>query len=636
MAKQKRSESKSRRSSSAAARVEAVAKKDEASWLSPAAIRETVESVIIAFVLAFLFRTFEAEAFVIPTGSMAPTLMGKNKDLECPMCNYRYQVSASDRHNSDIASKVYHGTCPMCRFTADLAPGNPEHQSYPTYDGDRILVAKFPYEFADPKPWDVVVFKYPGDATMNYIKRLVGLPGETIRIHRGDLWIHEPDDPEDHFEIARKPPEKLLAMLQPVYDNDYAPTITGRLGWPARWTRKEGPGENPWTNEDLSSFEIDGSAKGEAWIVYQHRVPTPEQWQTLESSGKKRADKSLQNDVKPQLITDFTAYNTSDNDQTGNVPPTLIQRGYGQHWVGDLAVQFELVSKSAGGKVIADLVKAGRHFQCHFDLASGNAELTIGGDEPEAKGYRRTAATAVRGPGRHAIIFANVDDELSLWVDGRAVAFKDPSRPAAPPPRDGRTESRFGQHPNGYESALLDGHVPTREDLLSPVGIAAAEGASVKVQHIKVLRDVYYIAVFNEGRKEEFRPTDFTSGPDLYDPRKDDPRNWTYLSSSATWENIFSDANMKKCTIKLDPPNPADPAKDQFFVLGDNSAQSADGREWAGQYWVERELLIGKALFIYWPHGWGIPYYYSGNKWHYYSPFGFNPVPYFGRMHLVR
>ncbi len=59
---------------------------------SPAAIRETVESVVIAFVLAFLFRTFEAEAFVIPTGSMAPTLMGRHKDLVCPKCGFPYQV----------------------------------------------------------------------------------------------------------------------------------------------------------------------------------------------------------------------------------------------------------------------------------------------------------------------------------------------------------------------------------------------------------------------------------------------------------------------------------------------------------------------------------------------------------------
>ena len=58
-------------------------------------IREIVESVAIAFVLAFLFRTFEAEAFVIPTGSMAPTLMGRHKDVECPQCGNRYQASAS-------------------------------------------------------------------------------------------------------------------------------------------------------------------------------------------------------------------------------------------------------------------------------------------------------------------------------------------------------------------------------------------------------------------------------------------------------------------------------------------------------------------------------------------------------------
>ena len=60
--------------------------------------------------------------------------------------------------------------------------------------------------------------------------------------------------------------------------------------------------------------------------------------------------------------------------------------------------------------------------------------------------------------------------------------------------------------------------------------------------------------------------------------------------------------------IALKPPDPAHPEKDQFFVLGDNSAQSSDGRLWVGEWWVERELLIGKALFIYWPHGWEIPY----------------------------
>ena len=233
MAKRKPTELKSRRSPSEAARVESEAKQADASWFSPAAIRETVESVIIAFVLAFLFRTFEAEAFVIPTGSMAPTLMGKHKDLECPMCHYRYQVSASDHQiaipSNEVPARIYPCHLPDVPLHGRPSPRQSPRQSYPTYDGDRILVAKFPYEFADPKRWDVIVFKYPDDATMNYIKRLVGLPGETISIHDGDLWIHEPDQPEGHFEIARKPPEKILAMLQPVYDNDLAPTITGTL-----------------------------------------------------------------------------------------------------------------------------------------------------------------------------------------------------------------------------------------------------------------------------------------------------------------------------------------------------------------------------------------------------------------------
>ena len=39
-------------------------------------VRETIESIIIAIVLALMFRAYEAEAFIIPTGSMAPSLQG--------------------------------------------------------------------------------------------------------------------------------------------------------------------------------------------------------------------------------------------------------------------------------------------------------------------------------------------------------------------------------------------------------------------------------------------------------------------------------------------------------------------------------------------------------------------------------
>jgi len=626
MGKRKLSESKSRRNSSESSRVESALKNAESPWFSPAAIRETVESVIIAFVLAFLFRTFEAEAFVIPTGSMAPTLMGKHKDLECPMCHFRYQVSASDHANPkqpdvEVAANVYHATCPMCRFRADLGPANPQDQSYPSYDGDRILVAKFPYELANPKRWDVVVFKYPGNATMNYIKRLVGLPGEMIRIREGDLWIHKPGQPDGYFEIARKPPEKLLAMLQLVYDNDLAPTITGSLGWPARWTAES---DNTWTSKDLASFEIDSSSKGE--IRYRHRVPKPGQWQTIASPLGRRNDKLTRDDwekllgankipavtVEPQLIRDFTAYNSGDGDESKSEPPELAEKGYGLNWVGDLAVQFELESKSKpGGKVVVDLIKGGRHFQCRFDLSSGKAELAIGGDGKEAEGYHRTATTAIVGAGQHSVMFANVDDELTLWVDGKVVAFQNPTKPDAAPPRGGQSESESEDHPNQYNSALLNNRVDTAEDL-SPVRISA-EAAAVKVSHIKVFRDVYYIAVFNRGQ---------------YIQRPSPLRNYYESESDQNTlpkgkENLQDD---NENLIELKPADSAHPEKDEFFVLGDNSAKSSDGRLWIGEWFVERELLIGKALFIYWPHGWKIPY----------VPLPVNLVPYFQRMHLVR
>ena len=55
--------------------------------------RESIESFVVVF-LAFLIWSLEAEGFVIPTGSMAPTLMGRHKEIVCPQCGYVYTVNA--------------------------------------------------------------------------------------------------------------------------------------------------------------------------------------------------------------------------------------------------------------------------------------------------------------------------------------------------------------------------------------------------------------------------------------------------------------------------------------------------------------------------------------------------------------
>ncbi|HEX5103940.1 MAG TPA: S26 family signal peptidase, partial [Pirellulaceae bacterium] len=85
--------------------------------------RETVESIAMAVILALLFRGFVAEAFVIPTGSMAPTLRGRHKDVWCPKCGINYQTTASNERTPSGAPTGQHvttTTCPICRYTQTL------------------------------------------------------------------------------------------------------------------------------------------------------------------------------------------------------------------------------------------------------------------------------------------------------------------------------------------------------------------------------------------------------------------------------------------------------------------------------------------------------------------------------------
>src|SRR5438128_1383250 len=56
-------------------------------------VKDTVESIIVAFILAFIFRAFVVEAFVIPTGSMAPTLLGAHMRFRCEDCGYEFTVN---------------------------------------------------------------------------------------------------------------------------------------------------------------------------------------------------------------------------------------------------------------------------------------------------------------------------------------------------------------------------------------------------------------------------------------------------------------------------------------------------------------------------------------------------------------
>jgi len=147
-------------------------------------LRENIEAILLAILLALFIRTFIVQAFKIPSGSMEDTLL----------------------------------------------------------IGDHILVSKFIYGIRmpftnqtlipvkEPRRGDIVVFKFPGDPKVDYIKRVVGIPGDVIEgrdkhvyvngepeenpfaVHKDPYTIQQKYPPRDNFGPITVPPDSLFVM----------------------------------------------------------------------------------------------------------------------------------------------------------------------------------------------------------------------------------------------------------------------------------------------------------------------------------------------------------------------------------------------------------------------------------------
>ncbi len=628
--------------------------------------RETIESVAIAFILAFLFRSFEAEAFVIPTGSMATTLMGRHKDLKCPKCGYWYQVSSSEEVDRDSGGRriggrpepdvtVTHGICPMCRFAQETTrraeqgeSGRERPDEDPagtSYKGDRIIVVKS-YNVLAPERWDVFVFRYPQEAATIYINRLVGLPEVVLHFDDlGDVYVRPLNSDDSAFRIARKPPDKILAMSRDVYDNDYVVDEMTKLGWPPRWQPcpenlpqlvaagwpqkadvwvwDRGP-QAGWTTKDgFRTFQIDGQGERPQWLRYQHLVPRGSHWQAM-SAGH-----SITTSPEPKLIENYLAYNdalTAAAEFEGGAWRFSSRRDLDDGslpWVGDLILECTLSVQGRGAAVL-ELIEGGRRFQCQLDFKTGDATLSIdGGKTPFETEDRKpaqatlTAKGVVPTTGSFDVRLANVDRQLVLWIDDDVVEFGAPAL---------------------YS---FDNGMPDPFDH-SPVGIASL-GAPLAVERLRIKRDIFY------GSR---RPPPELRGnvQDItYDAKDSDDQQQGPLKVLSSNHGLYSNdyveirdvhgaegANGTFAVDYIDPDrfalvdttgagkytgggkwrriNDFVLFKNHFFALGDNSARSLDSREWdKGRKYVHRDLLIGQAFFIFWPHSWDDPVPFTPN-----------------------
>lgn len=558
--------------------------------------REAIEGLVIAIVLALLIRGFEAEAFVIPTGSMAPTLRGIHKDVKCPECSYEYAAGAS-METVIREGRIVGTSCPCCRAPKDIEYTEGRDASFA---GDRILVNKFAYDLmGDPERFDVIVFKNPNNAKQNYIKRLVGLPGETLLIQHGDVYTRKVGD--NTFGIARKPPKKLRSMLQLIHDTSFIPPFLDKAGVPPRW--QAAPQSNAWSTADQNrSFELASSAD-EQWIRYRHITPTTLEWGKL-----RNGEDDPFTGGNGQLIDDFYAYNTQLGEYVSSGRRNeheYMNRSVGKNWVGDLAVECEVQVKGNTGELILDLSEGGWDLQCKIDVSTGTAEMSInGGKQAFDAAPIIQAQTPVKGTGTYRMMFSNVDDELRLWVNDKVVQF-----------------DHAGTYLRDATLVRPTYRGPSDPCDLAPVGIGG-KGLAATVNRIRIFRDKYYIAV-NSSRR------DTTMGDSGMLSRGDATKIFRSPESWSTTD-VF---NLMSAQFELNDFD--DDAMDQFFPMGDNSPQSLDARIWhdgtpgLGNY-VERQFLIGEAVLIYYPH-----------PWHIKNPVGEGTLPIlvwpkFSRMGLIK
>ena len=78
-------------------------------------------------------------------------------------------------------------------------------------EGDRIVAFRLSYLLAEPERFEVVVFKYPDDESIYYVKRIIGLPNETVTIIDGEVYINDSDIPLDTSFL----PEKMYGDFGP-------------------------------------------------------------------------------------------------------------------------------------------------------------------------------------------------------------------------------------------------------------------------------------------------------------------------------------------------------------------------------------------------------------------------------------
>ncbi len=537
-------------------------------------VRENLEALIVAIILAVIIRQFAVEAFEIPTGSMAPTLYGIHAWTACPNCDTEYNVALRTDSDGQIEVRyaprlIYDGPCKnpagcgmnrhfqngrgaalsrgeivectACGFSFQGDKDGYRQSSVHGYSsrcptchfqfedilestnvtgGHKILVTKFANAVGDPQRWDVIVFTF--DQWKNYIKRLVGKPGERIDLWDGDVYVNG--------AIERKYRHPYIQDVLWVRISDSTVAERGLRGHPPAWKELPAKGAgrdavgNLLARWNPANRRLSINSTGEIAVLDYQRGFDNYYHYNLLSNGPRGWPPSVQvGDRKVEFVVNPVR---TLPESTG---PKRIDGAWigGEIREGDFTFQFRIPLE-------------------HGKTSSARAMLrrmeTEAGDfpDPDRPAYATPALEATANvfiPGDQAtrISFENVDDHAAVYVDSELVL-----------------ELECSSLPEGgdfSDAKWIPRRMPSETPGAYTLRLLVAD-SQVELSDIEVFRDMYYIGEFNSG-----------------------------LS-----------APLRHSSIQLE--------EGQYFALGDNGPSSSDGRFWG---YVPESHLMGKAFAVFWP-----------------------------------
>jgi signal peptidase I len=322
-------------------------------------IRWAVDGAVLLAIAGVMMSEFLVDGWVAPvvvsSGSMATTLLGPHRAVRCPDCGLEFVYDA------DTSVEVGSVTCPNCgrrgiESNSQIAAG------------DRLLIDRATFGWRHPRRWEVALFRCPEHASDYCVKRVVGLPGETIEIRSGDVYVDG--------AIARKSLAEQRALAVLVHDT--------------AWSGGQGNLPNRWSSQPENGWQLDGTGWRSAadserinWLNYIHWHRIPGAPPTI--------------DVSP--VDDDDSYNQTTSRQLSPVNDLML--------IGQL-------SASGHGTILLKASYGGEAFQIAIEAATGGVSLSRSDRVVQSI---QAAPSVLDRPTE--VVLSLVDRQLLLAIGGR-------------------------------------------------------------------------------------------------------------------------------------------------------------------------------------------------------------------------